>query len=264
MPSSNRPNLPTVIAVAVVAYAACDMIHEALGHGIACALTPGVSALSISTVALQTSAESRMVAAAGSIANVVVGILLFALLRTRKKFEPATYFLWLLATLDLLNGTGYLFFSGLLNVGDWSVVIAGLTPHWAWRAGMAILGMVAYTRSIALSASALTSFVRSGRPARRDVVRMVIPAYVAGGLLLVAGAARNRVSPDLIWLSGVSSGFGAMAGILVVPRIVRGATQDSAIVTPALRASLFWLILGVLTLAFFVGVLGPGIPIPMH
>ncbi len=262
MDSSPRPSLPTVIAVAVVAYAACDMIHEALGHGLACALTPGVRVLSISTVALQTSAESRMVAAAGSIANVVAGALLFALLRTRKKFGPAVYFLWLLATLSLLNGTGYLFFSGLFDVGDWSVVIAGLKPHGVWRAGMAVLGMVAYRHSIALSASSLTSFVRSGSPARRDVVRLVIPSYVAGGLLLVAGAARNRISPDLIWLSGVSSGFGAMAGLLVVPRIVLGATQDSAVVAPALRASLFWLILGVLTLAFFVGVLGPGVPIP--
>jgi hypothetical protein len=205
-----------------------------------------------------------MVAAAGSIANILTGLLLFALLRTRKKFGPAVYFLWLLATLDLLNGTGYLFFSGLLDTGDWAVVIAGLTPHWVWRAGMAILGMVAYTRSTARSASALTSFVRSGRPARRDVVRLVVPAYVAGGLLLVAGAARNRISTDLIWLSGLSSGFGAMAGLLVVPRIVQGATQDSRNVAPALRASVAWLILGALTLFLFVGVLGPGVPIPQR
>ena len=53
-----------MISVAVVAYAACDMLHEVLGHGLACALIPGVRALSLTTVALQTSAQSRLVAAA--------------------------------------------------------------------------------------------------------------------------------------------------------------------------------------------------------
>jgi hypothetical protein len=51
--SSARTSLWTVIGVAIVAYASCDMVHEVLGHGLACALT-GVRMVSLSTVALQT------------------------------------------------------------------------------------------------------------------------------------------------------------------------------------------------------------------
>jgi hypothetical protein len=127
-----RANLWTVIGIAMVAYAACDMVHEVAGHGLACALT-GVRALSLSTVALQTGSSSRLVAAAGSIANVVVGVLALIAFRRGPRSGATRYFLWLFASLNLLNGTGYLLFSGLLDVGDWAVVIAGFEPHWAWR-----------------------------------------------------------------------------------------------------------------------------------
>jgi len=55
-----RSNLWTVIAIAILAYAACDMTHEVLGHGVACVLT-GVRPLSLSTVALQTGDRKSVV-----------------------------------------------------------------------------------------------------------------------------------------------------------------------------------------------------------
>src|ERR1700737_646816 len=42
--SGKRSDLPTVIAVAVVAYAASSVVHELIGHGTGCLLT-GVKAL---------------------------------------------------------------------------------------------------------------------------------------------------------------------------------------------------------------------------
>jgi hypothetical protein len=248
-----------VISVAVVAYAACDMLHEVLGHGLACALIPGVRALSLTTVALQTSAQSRMVAAAGSIANVIVGALLFALLRRGTRFDSGKYFLWLLATLNLLNGTGYLLFSGILDVGDWSVVIAGLEPHGVWRAGMALGGIVAYAGVISISAARMSSWVRDAQVDRGDVTRLVFPAYVAGGLLLVAGAAVNPIDPSLIFMSGLSSGFGAMAGLVLVPKAVERQAPDSSASVAGLRASRAWLIAAIVVAVVFVGVIGRGI-----
>jgi hypothetical protein len=78
----------TTAAVAVTAYALCDLVHEVLGHGAAALLVPGVHALSLSTVAMQTTGGSRVVAAAGSIANVIVGGAALALLR-RRAASPA-------------------------------------------------------------------------------------------------------------------------------------------------------------------------------
>ena len=34
---------------------------------------------------------------------------------------------------NLFTGTGYFFFSGVANFGDWAAVIHGLQPYWAWR-----------------------------------------------------------------------------------------------------------------------------------
>jgi hypothetical protein len=249
-----------VIAVAVVAYAACDMTHEVLGHGVACLLT-GVRPLSLSTVALQTGTSDRWVAAAGSIANVIVGVLAFALLRRRAVFSGGTYFLWLFAGTNLLNGTGYLLFSGVLDIGDWAVVISGFEPHAAWRGLLFVKGAVLYAGAILCIAASACSLIRKGLVNRADIRRLVFPAYVAGGLLLVAGSAMNRIDPSLILTSGVSSGFGAMAGLALVPRIVRGRTTGwvGPTAMSALPFSLGWVIAGALVALGFVIVLGPGV-----
>jgi len=253
-----RTNLWTVIAVAILAYAACDMTHEVLGHGLACALT-GVPAVSLSTVALQTGSSSRAVAAAGSIANVVAGLIALLMFRRGKGFSATRYFVWLFASTNLLNGTGYLLFSGILDFGDWAVVISGLEPHGLWRALMAAAGAAVYVGAVGLIARQLLSRVQDGEVPRREIQRLVFPAYVAGGLLFVAGSALNPVGPSLILLSGVSSGFGAMAGLAYIPRFVEGRTQEAVSAAPPLRFSPGWVVAGALVAAAFVGLLGPGI-----
>jgi len=256
-----RANLWTVAAVAVVAYAADDMIHEVLGHGLACALT-GVRPLALSSVALQTGTESRLVAAAGSIMNVVAGLLSLWLFHRSRTFGAMRYFLWLSASTNLLNGTGYLFFSGLLGIGDWSVVIAGLTPRALWRVLLALAGAALYVGVVRLSARTMASLVRAGDVDRRDVSRLVFPAYVAGGLLLVAASALNRIDPSLILTSGLSSGFGAMAGLAMVPRLVEAGTGGAEAGGAAARPLGFnavWAVAAALIALVFIAILGPGV-----
>jgi len=255
---SMRTNLWTVIAVGIVAYAACDMVHEVLGHGVACALTGG-HAISLSTVALQTESESRIVAAAGSIANVIAGLLALLAFRRGSRFSPSRHFLWLFASTNLLNGTGYLLFSGVLDYGDWAVVIAGMEPHCLWRVVLVVAGAAAYVSVIRLIAGATVFLVRDGDVSRREVGRLVFPAYVAGGLLFVTGSALNPVGPSLILLSGVSSGFGAMAGLAYAPKLVEARTRESENAALPLGFSLGWVIAGVLVAVAFIAVLGPGI-----
>lgn len=256
--NSDHTNLWTVIAIGIVAYAACDIVHEVLGHGLACALT-GVQALSLSTVALQTGTSSRFVAAAGSIANVVVGLLSLAAFRRGKSFGPARYFLWLFAAINLLNGTGYLLFSGLLDFGDCAVVISELEPHWAWRAFIGVAGAALYVGVVRLMAAQAIVLVRNSEIDRREMPRLIFPAYVAGGLLFVAGAALNPIGPSLILMSGVSSGFGAMAGLATVPKLVEDRTAGSASAAGPLRFSPGWVAAGSLVAWVFIAVLGPGV-----
>jgi hypothetical protein len=247
-----------VFGVAIVAYASCDMVHEVAGHGLACALT-GVRALSLSTVALQTGSSSRFVAAAGSIANVVAGILALTLFRRGTSFSVMRYFVWLFGSVNLMNGFGYLLFSGVLDTGDWAVVIARLEPHGAWRAILAVGGAALYAGTVYVIAAGIGSLVRSGDMDRQEVRRLIFPAYVAGGLLLVAGSTLNPISRSLILLSGVSSGFGAMAGLCFVPGLVERRTTEMPNAPPPLRFSPGWVAVGAVVALVFVAVLGPGV-----
>jgi len=257
-PNVQRTNVWTVIALGIVAYAACDMVHEVLGHGLACVLTGG-RAISLSTIALQTESSSRVVAAAGSIANVIAGLLAFLAFRRGSRFGPSRHFMWLFASTNLLNGTGYLLFSGVLDFGDWAVVISGIEPHGVWRALLAAVGVATYLGAIRMIAGHMISRIRVGDVSRGEVARLVIPAYVAGGLLFVAGSALNPVGPSLILLSGVSSGFGAMAGLATIPRLAEAQTRETESPALPLRFSPGWVIAGVLVAVAFIALLGPGI-----
>jgi hypothetical protein len=254
--SRSGPSILAVAAIAVVAYASCDMVHEVLGHGVATRFVPNVDPLVLSTVALSTSASSRIVAAAGSVANSIAGMLGLALARSGKGSPAVRYFFWLFGSVNLLNATGYPFFSGLFDFGDWSVVVAGLEPHGVWRAVLAVTGMVAYVAAIGASASTLGRLVGGDDVRLERVHRYVVPAYVTGGLLLVAGAIPNPAGPRYILLSGASSGFGAMVGLLWVPRrVARGAAGPGI----GLGTSVAWILAAIATAVVFIGVIGPGI-----
>jgi hypothetical protein len=92
------------------------------------------------------------------------------------------------------------------------------------------------------------------------VRRLAYGSYVVGGLLFVAGAAANPIDPQLTLMAGVSSGFGAMAGLLFLPAIVEGRTT-SPDEGESLPLSYAWIIAAILVAVIFVGLIGPGIPL---
>jgi hypothetical protein len=254
-----RSSRVTTVAIAITAYALCDLVHEVAGHGIAALLVPGVRALSLSTVALQTTGDSRVVAAAGSIANVLVGGAALGLFHRQDRFSTRAYFLWLFGSLNLLNGSGYPLYSAILGSGDWAVVVRGLQPAWVWRVALGLIGAAAYSGVVMLSARELTRFVTRDLVPLAEIPRLVFHAYVAGGALLVAASALNPIGPALILLSGVSSGFAAMAGLTLVPSLVEKHALETGHAEGVVSYSVGWVVAGVLVGSFFVAVVGPGI-----
>jgi hypothetical protein len=79
MPS--RINLLTVASIGIFAFGLEPVVHEVLGHAIVCWLTGGKVIL-ISSTAMQTASASRLVPAAGPLANIIFGLAALALLRT--------------------------------------------------------------------------------------------------------------------------------------------------------------------------------------
>ena len=122
--------------------------------------------------------------------------------------------------MNLLNGSGYLLYSAILGSGDWAVVVRGLQPELTWRIGLGMMGAAAYVGAVVLSAGELARVVENDSVSSAEIPGLVLLAYVVGSTLLVAASAFNPIGPRLILLSGVSSGFAAMAGLTAIPRLV--------------------------------------------
>jgi len=252
-----------VIAIALVAYAASNVVHEALGHGGACVILGG-RPLVLSSVhfdcgdATMGTIARRGVAAAGTIANCVAGALaLPAFKRTNPQEKPhAAYFLWLFTTLNLLSGAGYFLFSGVGNIGDWADVSASMPPA-LWRPAMAIFGGALYFLIARRSADWLGSLVGSDerRMARARV--LTVPAYLAGGVLFCVAGFFNPVGPILIAISAAASSFGGSSGLLWLTQFLRG--RRPAAEPAGLERSVVWIVAGCVVSVVFVGVLGPGV-----
>lgn len=242
-------------AVGVVAFAAVDVAHEALGHGTAALLSPGVRMLSISTVALSTDATNPWIALAGPALNVVLGIITMAWFRRGSGFGPGAFSVWLFGIVNLLNGFGYGVYSGVLDFGDLASATRGLEPHLAWRVGMGVVGALGYYASLRVAASSLARRLRAAGIGTGCLPSLLWPAYLAGSVLFVLGAALNPI-PSLVLLSGVSSGFACMAGL---PAITAMVSVDETPSVSSLGRATAWLVTAIAVAIVFVGVLGPGI-----
>src|SRR5689334_17906158 len=102
----------TLIAIAALACIVQDVLHEGLGHGVIAWLS-GAHHLTMSTVALQSDIETRLVSAGGTLVNILFGVIFWLVLRGRpERYTPAMrYFLVLAMAGNLFTGTGYFLFS---------------------------------------------------------------------------------------------------------------------------------------------------------
>ena len=252
-----RSSLLTAAAIAIVAYAAADMVHEVVGHALV-AKALGIRVLSISTVAATTEPDSRAVAAAGTIADTVFGAIALALVTRKRRFGSAAYSLWLFGGVATMN-TGYLMYSGLFDSGDWAAVIAGARPSWVWRLVIVAAGFIFYATVIRVAVRAATPWIADGDTSIADLRRVIRVSYVAGGVLLVLGSAFNPVGRDLILISGVGASFGLTCGLLLVPGILASDVNEPGPISKVLEFQPAWIVVALVVGTVFVGVLGPGI-----
>jgi hypothetical protein len=250
-------NAWTLAAIGAVACIAADMVHEAVGHGTASWLMAD-PILSISTVALQNADSSRIVSAAGTTANLVVGVISLLVLRRLRGFTPSAYFLWVFGAFNLFN-LGYLVASAGMNSGDWAAVISGLSPLWLWRGVLGLVGIILYTLSVRWVANFAIDFVNHRQVAIADSRRLVWPAYLSAGAVLTVASIFNPISPSLILSSGIGASFGLNCGFLFLPPVIAQNATYPGVGEGRIPLSFFWLIVSVSVSALFIGVLGPGI-----
>lgn len=113
-----RGGIMTFSAIGILAGTLADITHEVLGH-VTTAWLVGDPIVSIETVAIRTARASRVVDAAGTNAQLLVGAIALLLFGRTRRQSNWTLFLWMFAAFNLL-GSAYVVCSGLFQFGDWA------------------------------------------------------------------------------------------------------------------------------------------------
>jgi hypothetical protein len=201
-----------------------------------------------------------LVTAAGTLANLLAGATAWLLLRRQEGLTARRYFLWLLMTLNLLQGTGYWLFSGVANMGDWAHLVADREPLWLHRAILAILGGSGYWGAIVLGLRTLNPLLGDGPERLQRARTLCLIPYLAGGVLYVAAGALNPVSPLLVLISAAAASFGGVSALAWMTELLRTPAYPAASGVPlAIHRSVGWIALGATTALVFVALLGPGL-----
>jgi hypothetical protein len=259
-------DLPTLIAIAIVAYALSNFAHEGVGHGGACLLvrcTPHlVTSMQFDGDTTQiSSAARRVIAAGGTIVNLIVAAIAFVFWR-RAGSSAGWFFLWLLTTISLLQATGYLLFSGLGDVGDWAVVVRGWPGSIAWHVALAAVGGATYWLATRWAMRRLGERLpAAGGPERtRQAYRYSLIAYLAGGALYLVAGTFDPAGLAILFISGVAASFGGTSGLAWGPQLLR----DPRLATPGGKVLVLerhwgWIAGGIVCAVVYIAVLGPGI-----
>ncbi|MGH8200783.1 MAG: hypothetical protein ACREVO_10535 [Steroidobacteraceae bacterium] len=250
-------------AIGIVACALADMTHEALGH-VTVAWLLGVRITVLATVGMQTIGSSRLVSAAGTMANLLVGVLALVLFTRIGRRTNWTLFLWLFAAFNLMN-SAYLVFSALAQSGDWMTVISALHPSWAWRCLLGLAGVILYSASVSWLARSMSRLVLMRQVALAELHYLVLSAYLSGGAIMTLASVFNPFSPKLILISGIGASYVISAGLLFIPsRVKRRVAAAAEIELPENSAaptspSISWVAAAIVVGLIFVAVFGPGI-----
>lgn len=255
----SRGDMLTIVSVALVAYMAGNVVHEALGHGLACIATGGKPIL-VTTVSMECSADNRIVMAGGTIANIIAAAILFGCARAAR--STARYFFWFCATINLFAASGYFLFSGVGGFGDWAMFIQGLANPLLWRIGLTVFGGFAYMMTARFSLLEMRPLIGNDLKTRyaRSVELTRIP-YFAGGTLACIAGCLNPGGMILVGLSAAASTFGGASGLLWMTQWLRGgAIPLGADPEPSpIARSWPWIIAAAISACLFIAVLGPGV-----
>ncbi len=248
----------TIIAISVIAVMLSTTLHEALGHG-AVALLTGAPSGTLSTVAWSSTYDSRLVAAGGTIINLIAGsIFWFALRALRNASVQTRFFLLISCAFNLFAGTGYFFFSGVTDFGDWQQVIAGLHPYWLWRVLLIVVGMASYYVAMRIVAASLVRYIGVPPSDRLRFRRLTwLPYFTAVGTSVVA-ALRNPLGLPLVFESALPATAGAQCALLFLVYYVPKATVPGSNSQTVAR-SYAWIIVSAALALVFILILGPGV-----
>lgn len=253
-----KDDLLTVCAISLLAGIVADVVHEGLGHA-AVAFLMGARSGVLSTVAWSSKFDSRLVAAGGTLANLLAGLILWIWLRRATGASVRwRFFLLVSMAFNLFSGTGYFFFSGVTNFGDWAAVIGGLPAHWWWRSFLVVAGIALYYGAVLVVGAALVRFVGVPRNDLRRLRRLMYVPYFSAVVLLGVAGGLNPGGIQLVWQSALPAAAGAQSGLLwLMYEIPKGVAPERP--SENIEKSYTWMVVTAGLSLVFIFVLGRGI-----
>jgi hypothetical protein len=168
------------------------------------------------------------------------------------------YFLLITCTFNLFTGTGYFFFSGVTDFGDWAAVISGLHPHWLWRALLVIVGASSYFAAAVVVGIGLVRYVGIPRHQQGRLRKLTIVPYFSGILLAIVAGLLNPLAIQLLRQSALPATAGGQSGLLWLQYYIPRGTEPRRTGEQLVRSYLWIGVSAVLALVYVV-VLGRGV-----
>jgi hypothetical protein len=243
----------TIVSMAILAIATSALLHEGLGHGLTAYLRGDIPIM-VTSSHLDDIRPDRLVDAAGTLVNIAAGILAMLASNLAGRRANLRYFLWLLGSFNLMDAAGYFLFSGIIGVGDWQAVIAGLPHPIALHILMSLFGAVFYFLVVALMARLIKPFVP--HPATYNTIGR-LPYYSACIFYCFAGAF-DPLGIKLLFLSTIPAAFGGLSGLMWADSCLPTTTSVPTLVVT--RQPAWWVAATILGVAFIL-MLGRGIPL---
>jgi hypothetical protein len=256
-PATVRDDTLTVCAIGVLAAMIASVLHEGFGHAAIALLTGAQSGL-LTAVAWSSEYDSRLVAAGGTLVNLAAAVLFWLVLRSAKRASvELRYFLLLNLAFNLFDGTGYFFFSGVTDFGDWATVIHPMQPHWAWRLTLVVVGIAAYFGAVVLVGKAYVQDLGIPLNDEQRLRRLSILPYVSAIAIICLAGLLNPIGKQLVWQSALPATAGAHSGLLWFRHYVPRGTVPA---TPAenIQRGYRWIVVAVTAALIYVVVLGHG------
>ncbi len=262
-----RHHWPTVLAIGLVVYVLAKLVHEAIGHGLACELM-GFELKGFSSSWCDCEKEplreaaTRVVKGAGTLANLLVGAgALVAVVRGSFRAGVTLYFVWLTAAVNLLMGGGYLMVDPLFLFGDWGQFVDGLEPNLPLRLALAGLGVAISLGTFFLLRAPFQRLLGATEGARKRQARLLcwMPYFLVGGLAMTGAALLNSLGP----IYAVTSALATLGGTFLVVWIPSAVDPPTTLAPPGLdvRRSRPWLLAGGAAVVFLFVAFGPGIEV---
>jgi len=248
----------SICAISIVAGILTNILHEGVGHGLTALLTGAKSGV-LTTVAWSSAFDSRLVEAGGTLVNLAAALVLWLALRHAKHASmPVRYFMLIACAFNLFTGTGYFFFSGVTNFGDWAAVISGLHPHWFWRVLLVVVGASSYYAAVLVVGIGLVRHVGVPPDRQGRLRRLTIAPYLSAIVLSSAAGVLNPLGMQLLWQSALPATAGGQSGLLWLQYCIPRGTEPKRTPEPLARSNAWIVVAAVLAVAYIV-VLGRGI-----